>query len=198
MDESKTTAYEPADAINDVLSLEERMLLAGAGGMYGHFLNYFRPKGLPRTVDDRDSVEGSIQELHDWFQSLERLKNRMLIALPPSVTIAELERHDAAIAASRQSEVGKPHIKCKCRSEVKKVWEDWKSTRLDSHDDRFAMIAIDNIFAKGLEAPKQTATEPVINYGPVFDFAEKNRVSYNELCAVVRSAVELVQADPKD
>lgn len=104
--ESKACAsvgVEP-DTINDVLSSDERTAMVNAATMYGHFQHHFRPKALPRTADERDSVEGSMQELHDWFQTLERIGQRILIGRPPAVTIAELAKHDAAIAAARGAE----------------------------------------------------------------------------------------------
>ena len=56
----------------------------------------------------------------------------------------------------------RPLIKCKCWGEVQQVWKDWSKSRLDVHDDRFAMIAIDNIFTKvhaALVAPPKRQPE---------------------------------------
>lgn len=43
----------------------------------------------------------------------------------------------------------------------------------------------------------QTAAEPVaINYDPLFKYAAWNRLSYNQLCAVVREAVSYTTPQP--
>jgi hypothetical protein len=63
-------------------------------------------------------------------------------------------------------------------------------------NERIAQIFLGSDYAPGAEIPvwayafaRKIEAERAIDYGPVFQYAEANRLSYNEACSMVRAAL---------
>ena len=90
----------------------------------------------------------SHQEFVEWLCNggfVQMALSHFGVSTPPPIS--------ASKEAATCPHCGKPLIDCKCWGEVQKVYKDWSRTRLDVHDDRFAMIAIDNILTKSATSP---------------------------------------------